>query len=181
MLIRDTSTTKVNTAYCDEEPIEQPQGSQSARGNKDAAPAQSSACSKKASHNTVSTDQRTNYDSSVNRNAGPSGTVFSFNSPHTPSFPMKSVEAVRYYGRQLTEFEKNEILEYSEVYFIGLASCKKIKGSAHVEHNFGYDDDQGDYKYSEGDHISYRYEVVKYLGKGSFGTALQCVDHKTGK
>jgi len=30
-----------------------------------------------------------------------------------------------------------------------------------------------------GDHIGYRYEAVKFLGKGSFGTALQCIDHKT--
>ena len=33
----------------------------------------------------------------------------------------------------------------------------------------------------ENDHIGYRYEVLKFLGKGSFGTALQCIDHKTGK
>jgi len=31
----------------------------------------------------------------------------------------------------------------------------------------------------DGDHIGYRYEVLKFLGKGSFGTALQCIDHKT--
>lgn len=50
-----------------------------------------------------------------------------------------------------------------------------------MEFNFGYDDESGDYKFVEGDHIGYRYEVIKFLGKGSFGTALKCMDHKTGK
>ena len=41
-----------------------------------------------------------------------------------------------------------------------------------MEFNFGYDDESGDYKVVDGDHIGYRYEVIKFLGKGSFGTAL---------
>lgn len=49
-----------------------------------------------------------------------------------------------------------------------------------MEHNFGYDDENGDYKYADNDHIGYRYQIIKFLGKGSFGTALQCIDHKTG-
>ena len=32
-----------------------------------------------------------------------------------------------------------------------------------------------------GDHIGYRYEIVEFLGKGSFGTALRCIDHKDKK
>ena len=28
------------------------------------------------------------------------------------------------------------------------------------------------------DHIVYRYEVQEFLGKGSFGQALKCYDHK---
>jgi dual specificity tyrosine-phosphorylation-regulated kinase 2/3/4 len=31
------------------------------------------------------------------------------------------------------------------------------------------------------DHIGYRYEVKSFLGKGSFGTAVKCLDHKTGE
>jgi dual specificity tyrosine-phosphorylation-regulated kinase 2/3/4 len=48
-----------------------------------------------------------------------------------------------------------------------------------LEHNFGYDDEKGDYKVVDNDHIGYRYEVISFLGKGSFGTALKCIDHKT--
>lgn len=35
--------------------------------------------------------------------------------------------------------------------------------------NGGYDDDQGSYVHVPHDHISYRYEVLKVIGKGSFG------------
>ena len=31
------------------------------------------------------------------------------------------------------------------------------------------------------DHIGYRFEIQSFLGKGSFGTALKCFDHKTGQ
>ena len=29
--------------------------------------------------------------------------------------------------------------------------------------------------------LRYRFEVLDFLGKGSFGQALKCVDHKTGE
>jgi dual specificity tyrosine-phosphorylation-regulated kinase 2/3/4 len=32
-----------------------------------------------------------------------------------------------------------------------------------------------------GDHVGYRYEIIDFLGKGSFGTALGCYDHKEKK
>lgn len=39
--------------------------------------------------------------------------------------------------------------------------------------NGGYDDDQGSYIHVPHDHISYRYEVLKVIGKGSFGQVRQ--------
>ena len=48
-------------------------------------------------------------------------------------------------------------------------------------HPIIFHDENGDYKYLDNDHIGYRYEVLKFLGKGSFGTALKCIDHKTGR
>ena len=44
-----------------------------------------------------------------------------------------------------------------------------MKGTPTNEHNFGYDDEKGDYKIVMKDHIGYRYEVQQFLGKGSFG------------
>jgi dual specificity tyrosine-phosphorylation-regulated kinase 2/3/4 len=31
------------------------------------------------------------------------------------------------------------------------------------------------------DHIAYRYEVLEFLGKGSFGQAVKCYDYKTNQ
>jgi dual specificity tyrosine-phosphorylation-regulated kinase 2/3/4 len=48
-------------------------------------------------------------------------------------------------------------------------------------YNYGYDDEQGDYKTVLKDHLGYRYEVMEFLGSGSFGQALKCKDHKSGE
>ena len=52
-----------------------------------------------------------------------------------------------------------EILDYQQVYFLGL-NAKKIKGSPAYEYNYGFDDERGDYKTVMNDQISYRYEVL---------------------
>ena len=44
--------------------------------------------------------------------------------------------------------------------------------------NHGFDNDQADYLYEAKDHINYRYEVHKKLGKGAFGVVVRCFDHK---
>jgi len=44
-------------------------------------------------------------------------------------------------------------------------------------YNYGYDNDQGDYMYEMNEHINYRYEILKRLGKGAFGIVLLCFDH----
>ncbi len=44
----------------------------------------------------------------------------------------------------LTDFEKIEILSYSQVYFVG-NQANKIKGSSAQTNNYGYDDERGDY------------------------------------
>lgn len=45
--------------------------------------------------------------------------------------------------------------------------------------NNGYDNEQGDYLYTDHDHIKYRFEIIRKLGKGSFGVVLKCYDHLT--
>jgi len=81
----------------------------------------------------------------------------------------------------LNIFERGEIVDHKEVYFCGTRTAKKIVGDLDMQtNNFGYDDDRGDYNIVFGDHLSYRYEVVDLLGKGSFGQVVRCIDHKTG-
>ncbi|CAF0909010.1 unnamed protein product [Rotaria sordida] len=95
----------------------------------------------------------------------------SINKP--PSFPMKPSEALTYYGDKLTEFEKTEIFDYNEIYFLGL-EAEKISATSIKD----YDDENGSYMKMSKDHICYRFEILETLGKGSFGLVLRCYDHK---
>ena len=52
---------------------------------------------------------------------------------------------------------------------------KKIKKN--FEQN-NFNDEEGDYKLIIGGHLNYRYEIIELLGKGSFGEAIKCYDHK---
>jgi dual specificity tyrosine-phosphorylation-regulated kinase 2/3/4 len=45
--------------------------------------------------------------------------------------------------------------------------------------NGGFDNEKGEYICDAKDHISYRFEIKKNIGKGSFGQVFQCYDHKT--
>jgi dual specificity tyrosine-phosphorylation-regulated kinase 2/3/4 len=44
--------------------------------------------------------------------------------------------------------------------------------------NNGFDSDQQEYMSRINEHFAYRFEVIKKLGKGSFGVVLKCFDHK---
>jgi dual specificity tyrosine-phosphorylation-regulated kinase 2/3/4 len=81
----------------------------------------------------------------------------------------------------LNIYERGEIIDYKDVFFCGTQSAAKHSGDLSTENaNFGYDDDRGDYTIAQGDHLSYRYEIIDLLGKGSFGQVVRCIDHKTG-
>ena len=44
----------------------------------------------------------------------------------------------------MSDYEKLEIQNYPEVYFLGL-EAKKIPAQSLLGHNFGFDDERGDY------------------------------------
>ncbi len=46
-------------------------------------------------------------------------------------------------------------------------------------HNYGFDNENQEYNVVMNEHIAYRYEVVKRIGKGSFGIVMRVFDHKT--
>ncbi|KAG5492594.1 hypothetical protein JKF63_01173 [Porcisia hertigi] len=81
--------------------------------------------------------------------------------------------------RFLTSYEEEEVKDYlPEVYFSGTERCKKIHGVRGADSNDGYDDDNFHYRVVVGDHLVYRYEVVKVLGQGTFGIVVRAIDHK---
>ena len=53
-------------------------------------------------------------------------------------------EALRQYRGQLSTFEHTEILEFSQVWYLGL-DAKKIEAAQGAAQNNGYDDESGSY------------------------------------
>ncbi|XP_037047096.1 dual specificity tyrosine-phosphorylation-regulated kinase 2 isoform X1 [Bradysia coprophila] len=89
-------------------------------------------------------------------------------------------EAIKLHGSRLSEYERQEIDKYTEIWYLGLESCK-INAKPGTALNSGYDDDNGSYNKIIHDHIAYRYEILEVIGKGSFGQVVRALDHKTNK
>lgn len=104
-------------------------------------------------------------------------------------------QAMKQFMSKMSSFEHHEVFSYAEgerspppsrdirrrpslnsqarrlfclVYFVG-PNAKKRAGVLGGANNCGYDDEQGSYIQVPHDQIAYRYEVLKVIGKGSFG------------
>ncbi len=60
------------------------------------------------------------------------------------TFNVSPAEALKLYGDRLTGYEQSEILDYSEIWFLGL-EAKKVAGAQGASPNCGYDDESGSY------------------------------------
>lgn len=87
-------------------------------------------------------------------------------------------QVMKLYSYKLTPYEHREIFNYNELYFIGANAIKRM-GVIGGANNNDYDDEQGSYVFVPHDHIAYRYEMLKVIGKGSFGQVIKVYDHKT--
>jgi len=101
----------------------------------------------------------------------------SSDSSKTKGQGMTPEQAMKLYMHKLTTFEHHEVFNFPQVYFVG-PNAKKRQGVVGGANNNGYDDEQGSYVLVPHDHIQYRYEVLKVIGKGSFGSVVKAYDHK---
>lgn len=93
--------------------------------------------------------------------------------------PLPADQVITIFNGLLTKYELSELLDYKEIYYLGL-KAEKITPTVRMN-NMGFDDDKTDYKLVLGDHIAYQYEVFEILGSGSFAKVCRCWDHKTKK
>lgn len=94
-------------------------------------------------------------------------------------FPMARGRFVQKYDDQILSFEMKEIKDLNDpnIYFLGSSIKSRQKAflnmtknnqKAEAEVQKSLDDEEGYYNVILGDHLMYRYEVTKILGKGSF-------------
>ena len=120
---------------------------------------------------------------------------------------MTGQDAAKFMGQYMWEYEKTEVLEHETVYFFNVQERLKQSNNQQLQqiysnrggasgpaekpqrmgvlengpniYNYGFDNEQQEYIVIMNEHIAYRYEIVKKLGKGSFGIVLRAFDHKT--
>ena len=102
---------------------------------------------------------------------------------------MSQSDAIRLLAPYMFEYEKREIHDYDTIYFFPVNERMKnvnnatlaggnAYGKINEATNHGFDTDQQEYVHRYNEHLGYRYEVIKKLGKGSFGIVLRVFDHK---
>lgn len=135
-------------------------------------------------HNKVKTDKRplptvSNNNNNHSRSASSPDrrSTTSAESSKSKGQSMTPEQSMKLYMHKLTTFEHHEVFNFPQVYFVG-QSAKKRQGVVGGTNNNGYDDDQGSYILVPHDHIQYRYEILKVIGKGSFGSVIKAFDHK---
>ncbi|XP_062861798.1 dual specificity tyrosine-phosphorylation-regulated kinase 4-like [Trichomycterus rosablanca] len=91
-------------------------------------------------------------------------------------FPLTPKDVLNSYGKNMTKNERDEILYYSEIWYLGHITKKAVRFLTDSQNP--QSDNKANLRY---DHIAYRYEVLEMLGSGSYGQVYKCLDHKTSE
>ncbi|OHS96705.1 CMGC family protein kinase [Tritrichomonas foetus] len=100
--------------------------------------------------------------------------------PVIPNGPISPQTALQKYPLLLLPFEKKEIVNFPEIYFLG-KQHHKIEPDPENQYNQGFDDDSHNMLLVVGNHLAYRFEIMALFGAGAFGQVIRCFDHKTKK
>ncbi|ODM87503.1 Dual specificity tyrosine-phosphorylation-regulated kinase 2 [Orchesella cincta] len=90
---------------------------------------------------------------------------------------MSLQEAFDKYGFKLSSFETREIFRF----ILWERRATKINGGIDLRDTSRFDDEYGFYRFVPEDHLAYRYELVKPLGKGTTAQVFSAVDHKENR
>ena len=90
-------------------------------------------------------------------------------SARTAEFPLPAFQAAFQFDSRLTDHEKQEIHQFTQVYFIS-TSDRKVPAP--------FTNPKGYYNGVKGDHLAYRYELLELIGRGAYGLVYRCYDHR---
>jgi len=100
----------------------------------------------------------------------------------TPAVVRSPSQVLQEFGTYLTEFERNEILRFREIWWFGVGA-DKIQGITEAPTaacSRSFDNTKGDYHIVVDDHLHYRYRIMQLLGRGAFGQVVKALDCKSG-
>ena len=86
---------------------------------------------------------------------------------------ISATQAITQFPTKLSKLEMTEIFDFDPVYYVGQAMAGGKKNERSGPHSKGYDTEDGSYVAITHDHIAFRFEILKVLGKGSFGQVLK--------
>nr|XP_039268466.1 dual specificity tyrosine-phosphorylation-regulated kinase 4-like [Styela clava] len=103
----------------------------------------------------------------------------------TQIFPLTPEDAIQIFGEKLNDWEQREIRNYSTIWYLGL-EANKTRPHQNSVSNYGFDysnngNENKHYKVILGDHIAYRYEILRLLGMGAEGTTVEAIDHSNNE